>query len=220
MRTIEQNFKKNPHTARFLQTFHSAAYGLPSDIEPADDLLNEVPEDKIVDLRSPAQANLMDDLIQRIGEMDHQTSMVAFNWTLGMTNRGLWTPGRDGNASNWISRLIAKHDALKAEIAAAVTPAPRVEDGRYAVEEDGALHFFKVKNGRRPGFVFLAIQASDDWHAIRNVSRIHAVLALIAADPKVAMARYGQEIGECGRCGRVLTSEYRKLGLGPICIDK
>lgn len=103
----------------------------------------------------------------------------------------------------------------------AVSPvAADVADGRYAVEHEGTLKFFKVKNGRRPGFVFLDVQASDEWHSIRNVSRIKEILALIAADGDAA-ARYGRELGKCYRCGRTLTdATSRSLGIGPDCRAK
>ncbi len=98
---------------------------------------------------------------------------------------------------------------------------PEVADGRYAVEHEGVLKFFKVKNGRKPGFVFLDIQASDEWHAIRNVTRITQVLALIRADEETAARRYGIELGQCGRCGRTLTDEEsRAYGIGPVCREK
>jgi hypothetical protein len=97
----------------------------------------------------------------------------------------------------------------------------KVEDGRYAVEEDGTLKFFRVTNGRKPGYVFLNVQASDEWYPVRNVTRIREVLAIIAKDPKAAMVRYGHELGECGKCGRTLTDEAsRAAGIGPICAAK
>jgi hypothetical protein len=231
MRTIERNYRKNPHTARFLQTFHSgigtngrdyraemaqAEQDLATD---AHDLLDEVPvEAPISDHRSPAQADLMQRLQVQLSELDAETGRKALVYIAEMTEHGKWTAGREGNASAWITRMIEKVRELKATTPKA--PAAEVEDGRYAVELAGGLRFFKVKNGRRAGMVFLDVQASDDWHAIRNLGKIREVLALIAADPKAAMVRYGVELGECGRCGRTLTSEYRKLGIGPICIDK
>lgn len=233
MRTIERNYRKNPHTANFLMTFHTGGRGLPAEIIADDaealateaaqdeDLLNLVPADAVADLRSPAQAKLMDDLICQLGQLDHPTSIEALNYTDGMTIRGLWTPGREGNASKWISRMIAKIAQLKAS--AKTTPAPSVEvaDGRYAVEEEGVLKFFKVENGRKAGFVFLDIQASDEWYSIRDRSRISRVLALIAADADAASLRYGRDIGECGDCGRTLTTkESRARGRGPICDAK
>jgi hypothetical protein len=118
-------------------------------------------------------------------------------------------------------------DAAKAEAIApgaptGETPERRatssVADGRYAVEHEGTLKFFKVKNGRKPGFVFLDVQASDDWHSIRNVGRIAEILALIAADADEASLRYGRELGVCGDCGRTLTDETsRARGRGPVC---
>jgi len=103
-----------------------------------------------------------------------------------------------------------------------------VEEGKkakawhYALrdEVDGTVRFYRVKRGRKPGFWFIDVQASDDYHSVRNPGRKEAILKAIAADPKGALALYGQEVGSCGRCGRTLTSEYRKLGIGPVCIDK
>lgn len=213
MRTIERNYRKNPHTANFLMTFHTAAAGVASEIEP--DLLNDVPVEAPAYQPTERQRQFMDDLTREIKELDIETGHVAHNYTLGMTQHGRWTRER---VSAWIERLIAKRDELRA---AAAKPVPvEVADGRYAVEENGELKFFKVKNGRRPGFVFLDIQASNDWFPIRVATRRAAILATIAADAHAAMVRYGQELGECGRCGRTLTSEYRKLGIGPVCIDK
>lgn len=233
MKVIERNYRKNPHTANFLMTFHTGGRGLPADLvaddsaalaaEAAqDDLLNLVPADTTADLRSPAQASLMERLVAQITELDSEAGAQARTYTDGMTEHGLWTPGRDGKASRWISNMIAKVSALKAAAQTApTTPATEVADGRYAVEEDGVLKFFKVKNGRKAGFVFLDIQASDEWHKVSNVTRIRKVLALIAVDAKAAMVRYGQEIGECGHCGRTLTDEAsRAAGIGPICASK
>jgi hypothetical protein len=231
--TIERNYTRNPHTARFLQTFHSAigsngrnyrddAAALATEAGQ-DDLLNLVPADKVADLRTVPQAQLMEKLIKQIGELDLETGCKAASWTMGMTERGLWTPGRQGNASDWITRLIGKERELRQAAARKAPAAPMAEvaDGRYAVEEDGTLKFFKVKNGGRPGFVFLDIQASDEWHAVRNVTRIREIVALIAQDPQAAMIRYGHELGECGRCGRTLTDEAsRAAGIGPICASK
>ena len=230
MTTIERNYKKNPHTARWLMTFHAA--GLPADrddnqaeydLAQAEDLLDLVPENApAVDRRSPAQADLMGRLIAQITELDATLGAAAGEWTAKATAAGHWTPGREGNASEWISKMIAKVSELKAQhLGTSPEVTVTVPDGRYAVEEDGVLRFFKVKNGRRAGFVFLDIQASDDWHAIRNVARIRAIVALIAQDTEEASLRYGRELGVCGDCGRTLTDESsRARGRGPICDAK
>lgn len=106
-------------------------------------------------------------------------------------------------------------------VAAPKTARPHVADGRYAVEHEGVLKFYRVKNGRKPGYVFLDVQASDDWHSIRNPRRIDEILALIAADELNAARRYGIELGKCSRCGRTLTDETsRAYGIGPDCRSK
>jgi hypothetical protein len=104
--------------------------------------------------------------------------------------------------------------------------APLEKDGkakrwRYALRnEAGEVKFYQVKRGRKPGMIFVEAQASDEFFPIRNRTHREGILAAIAKDPRAALALYGQEVGSCGRCGRTLTSEYRKLGIGPICIDK
>jgi hypothetical protein len=248
---IERNFKKNPHTARFLMAFHTAGGTRPTGgaVAVADENQAEIdlaaqeianyehdlrfpngdPEDLLdlvtdapADLRSAAQIRFMDSLIADITRMDAELGAKTREWTDKATAAGHWTPGRTGNASEWIDKMIARRDLLKATVKAPGTaPAAEVADGRYAVEEGGTLKFFRVKNGRKAGFVFLDVQASDDWHAIRNVTRIREVLALIAVDAKAAMTRYGQELGECGHCGRTLTdAASRAAGIGPVCASR
>jgi hypothetical protein len=233
---IERNFKKNPHTARFLMAFHTAggtrtggAVAVADenqaeiDLAASEDLLDLVP-DAPADLRSTAQAEYMEALHTQLLELDAEIGRQAVDYTVSMTVRGRWTPGRQGNASDWISRMIARRDLLKATTknpAPNTTSAVEVADGRYAVEEGGTLKFFRVKNGRKAGFVFLDVQASDDWHAIRNVTRIREILALIAVDAKAAMVRYGRDLGECGHCGRTLTdAASRAAGIGPVCASR
>jgi hypothetical protein len=222
--TIERNYRKNPHTARFLQTFHSAISSNGTDHRTAvqdNDLLNEIPAEHVADLRSDAQTALMERLIAEITGRNAETGTQARTYTDGMTEHGKWTPGRDGNASAWITRMIAKANELKTAAPKATTPAVQVADGRYAVEHNGVLKFFKVKNGNRAGFIFLDVQASDEWHAIRNLTYIREIVSLIAQDQDAAMIRYGHELGECGRCGRTLTDEAsRAAGIGPVCASK
>jgi len=225
MREIERNYRKNPHTASWLMAFHTAGGTRPvavADEAQEIDLLNEIPVDANLDRRSPRQAELMASLVAQITELDAELGARTGEWTAKATAAGYWTPGREGTASAWITKMIDKVKELKAAAKATPsTPAAEVADGRYAVEEDGVLKFFKVTNGKRPGFVFLDVQASDEWHSIRNLARIRKVLAIIAQDAKAAMIRYGHELGQCGRCGRTLTDEAsRAAGIGPICIDK
>ena len=102
-------------------------------------------------------------------------------------------------------------------------PKAQVPAGRYAVELDGKLGFFKVDQpteGRWAGYTFVKQMASDTEYPVRGFRR-GAVLDAIATDPQAASVRYGQEIGACGVCGRTLTDEdSRARGIGPICADK
>ena len=189
------------------------------------DLLDLVPQDRVADLRSPAQTSLMESLVREITELDGEAGSQARTYTDGMTERGLWTRGHGSNTTAWIGRMIAKVRELKATTPVQPTQAPEVADGRYAVEEDGTLKFFHVRNGkadtRWAGFVFVEIQASDDLYPLKDRARKASVLALIAADPETAMNRYGQELGVCGDCGRTLTDETsRRIGRGPVCRNK
>lgn len=86
--------------------------------------------------------------------------------------------------------------------------------GRYAVEIDGVMKFFVFAEDG----VFA--QASDELYPLTGADYIKQVIALIAEDALEASKRYGIEFGECGRCGRGLTSEWRKAGIGPVCVKK
>lgn len=101
--------------------------------------------------------------------------------------------------------------------------APAVAAGRYAIELDGTLHFFKIDRpaeGRWAGRTFVTEQAGSDSYPVRG-SRMVAVIEAVAADAHAAMLRYGQQIGSCGVCGRPLTDEAsRAAGIGPICAER
>lgn len=86
--------------------------------------------------------------------------------------------------------------------------------GRYAVEMDGVMKFYACL----PEGLFA--QASDELHSITKPENIKVVIDAIAVDPKAASIRYGIEFETCGRCGRGLTSEWRKAGIGPVCAKK
>lgn len=241
--TRERNYTKNPHTARFLQTFHSGIgsngvnyrEGIVTETEALEleanqdaDLLDLVEDKDVVDLRTAGQARFMDDLVARLTALDPATGEAAREYTERGTREGAWTPGREGNASRWIDRMISKEAELKASRPAPAQPTtgtPEVPNGRYAVEEDGTLKFFHVRHGkadtRWAGFVFVDIQASSDTYPLKDRARKARILALIAQDVEGALCRYGQELGVCGDCGRTLTDETsRSIGRGPICRSK
>lgn len=102
---------------------------------------------------------------------------------------------------------------------------PTVPDGRYALDIDGDVKFYRVvtrewkRTGRKTQFV--DVQASDMWHGLRVYATRFKVLTAIARDPKAASVRYGKLLGSCGICGRTLTdADSRARGIGPICADK
>lgn len=100
-----------------------------------------------------------------------------------------------------------------------------VAHGRYAVEFEGVLKFYRVnrpgEGTKWSGYTFLDVQASDDYYPIRDNDKKGQILRLIAADPKAAAEKYGQELGACGICGRTLTDETsRAIGIGPVCRGK
>lgn len=136
-------------------------------------------------------------------------------------------PGRTvADASDAIDRAKRTADRLKAAAPVAVAPvAPQaVADGHYAlVDAEGVVKFYEVNSpteGKWAGRTFVAVQASDERYSVKNPAARSAILAAIAADPKAAMLRYGAELGRCGHCNRTLTSEWRKVGIGPVCNGK
>ncbi len=104
---------------------------------------------------------------------------------------------------------------------AATADALVIPDGRYAVEYQGTLRFYRLNTGtgRWADTQFVTRMSSDDELRISRTEQA-AARETIAADTDAARARYGREIGRCGRCNRTLTSEYRELGIGPECIKK
>ena len=102
-----------------------------------------------------------------------------------------------------------------------VADLPKVEDGHYAVKShtgNNDLDFYRIKNGRRPGIVFIDVVVGG--HPDQPVARaIRArVMAAIAKDPQTAAKAYADAIGNCYKCNRHLTDETsRALGIGPQC---
>jgi hypothetical protein len=99
-----------------------------------------------------------------------------------------------------------------------------VAEGRYAVTVEGKLRFFRVNTpteGRWSGFTFLTeMFGGGGVRAIKGVGPRNLILTAIANDPD-ALARFGQELGKCGKCGRDLTDEEsRAIGIGPVCREQ
>jgi hypothetical protein len=200
----------------------------------------------IVGRPSDRQMEYMVSLMRQLRDLDGQdgTSYVAaVDYQNRMTGR--WNPAKGENVSVWIDRLKAKVAELKAR-PAVTTPraegvwstwrnlaAKLVEIGgnhgaRFAVDtEDGAenpLAFWwivKNENGANGTRYFLR-QVIGGQGAVRVRMSPEAMIAIArkieTAGPLNAMLRYGQEIGECGHCGRELTNaKSRAQGIGPVC---
>lgn len=194
------------------------------------------------DMRSEGQVRYMDNLISWITEKDQATGDAARTWTDNVTAAGKWSWDKADkfSISGWIDRLKAKNAELnsisRVEIHDGPDTYPTINDelptrkdksGKhihlyYAVEIEGTLKFYRIKQGRKAGFFFIDVQASDEFHPIRNgVTKRAIVKAIVEAGPENCMALYGQHIGACGRCGRTLTdAESRARGIGPDCWEK
>ena len=99
-----------------------------------------------------------------------------------------------------------------------------VMPGRYAVELNGELRFYRVDRpdeGRWAGFTFVdqLVGSGGDFRRVRpSASERKQVAALIVEDPMGALQRFGQEVGKCSLCGSPLTDETsRTRGIGPDC---
>jgi hypothetical protein len=217
-----------------LQTFHTAinSHGddhraLALEANEDVDLLDLVEDKDVVDLRTEGQARFMDDLIGRLTQLDPATGETARTYTLGMTEHGKWTPGRDGNASAWIDRMIQKERALKA----AAPAAPKVTTGEveipanyYGITRDGEVKCYQVDYGKDgtkwAGFLFLSRVSSDDRFAIKNPAEKASILAAIREDVEAAQILAGLTMRRCRRCGRGLSdtkNPYFSVALGPDC---
>lgn len=191
------------------------------------DELNDVPED----VRSPGQIEVMASLHMQLGELDPEVAEKAVDYTTRMTVAGKWTRGREGNASEWIGRMIAKVRELKAIRAANPQRNNNGDDefqsipnGYYAVNDSGApddIHYFRISRFRDGG-IKVQEQASDTLYPVRRGPRRTAILKTIqAVGWRPAQELYGRTIGRCGRCNRTLTDKVsRDRGIGPDCWDK
>lgn len=258
--TRERNYRKHPHTASFLQTFHTAmteAERMTASENDEQAALDFISEPKVTipgtGGRVKAYAPARNDGSYLVEIEGHTVRCGGPNvtekqakWIIDIATTRVTPEGRtaesvlvrleQGMAKFAGSQFITTYKDLPrkgAEVTVTVEPveqssadkrdAQGVPEGRYAVEEDGTLKFFRITKGkgRWAGRTFVEIQASDDRYAVRNPARRDAILATIAEDLDGAARRYGQELGHCYRCGRTLTDAVsRDLGIGPDCRAK
>jgi hypothetical protein len=232
MRTIERNYRNNPHTARWLMAFHDA-HGANNTgggaIAEADDLLDLVTE--TVDVRTPAQRDLMLKLTKQIMDLDPELGAKTDAYIARKSEAGAWeSPARGGDVSAWISKMIAKVKELEA----AQVPAPRptsgtavtIPAGRYAITDDEVKCYsinYGGEHGRWAGFTFLARISSDEEFPIRNAAEKARILDAIRADVDGARVLAAHTLRRCSRCHRQLSdtkNPYFAQGLGPDCGSK
>ncbi len=236
----ERNYRKNPHTARWLQTFHAAASR--AGIAGEADLDEERSATEFLtggsERRTALNAQNAEIFIKgwRILTGPGLITEKQAKWVVDIAEtkanvtdamiRSLAERLAQGFARQAASEFITRYknwpvkEQPKAETPAA--PAADVDEGRYAIVVDGVTKFYRVTKGkgRWAGRTFVAVQASDDLHNIYG-GAARAILAEIAKNPMEAMVRYGHELGVCGKCGRTLTDEAsRAAGIGPVCASK
>ena len=108
-----------------------------------------------------------------------------------------------------------------------------VMSGRYAVEVNGRVQFYKLDNltsatGRWAGWVFVKAQQGDNF-ARAGAQRPGQTyrgdhddaMRLILDNPLAAAKRYGHALGVCAVCGRALTDPTSiAAGIGPVCASR
>lgn len=198
------------------------------DDAPQDDadLLNMVP-DVTPDLRTAGQVKYMEDLITNLTALDSELGAQAREYTDSMTERGSWTPGRDGNASRWIDRLIAKLDEVRAaqfRASSSTANIVMIAPGRYAITEDGEVKCYEISYGRDgtkwAGFIFLDRISSDNRFPIKSRPVKARILAEISKDVTASEILAGITLRQCRKCGRALSdtkNPYFEVALGPEC---
>src|SRR5690554_3742006 len=183
-----------------------------------DDLLDLVPdteEPKVAP--SPKQRALIEKLTNELRGLDADLAEAAGEYTAHMDIHNLWTPGREGNISRWIDRLIAKVSELRK-----AQPAVGIEDGMYVL--DGTI--YKVQH---------AVHGSGNQYAKRLVPPAQeggratfeyapGVVRKLRPEHRMTMEQakeFGALYGTCCQCGRDLTNEdSTEAGIGPICGSK
>lgn len=138
--------------------------------------------------------------------------------------RACYTGQTVGVALGGAKKVYARVNPTPAAPLAVVSTEDLIE-GRYAVEFEGKLRFFKIdmpSSGRWVGYTFVKEQAGDEEWPVRQTARRNGVIAAIKTQGvKASALLYGTELGHCGICGRTLTDEdSRARGIGPVCAEK
>lgn len=164
---------------------------------------------------SPAQRELMVKLTKELRELDTELGDQALDYMLRMV--GHWTPGRDGNASRWIDRLMDKVRELRA-----ARPAVKLEDGMYVL--DGSI--YKVQHavhGSGKQYAKLLVPPAVEGERAQ-FDYAPGMVAKLRPEHRMTLEQakeFGCTYGTCCVCGRTLTDERSiEAGIGPICAEK
>lgn len=185
------------------------------------DLLNLVPVDSPNEGQpTPAQQRLMNKLVGELRQLDAELGDQALDYMLKMV--GHWTPGREGNASRWIDRLIQKIGQLRATRPATAA----IEDGMYQL--DGAIYKVQhaVHGSGQQYAKRLHISLGQGRNGGNRAEFIYEPGAVRRLRPEHRMTieqaqQFGALYGTCCQCGRTLTDEKSiEAGIGPICASK
>jgi hypothetical protein len=101
-----------------------------------------------------------------------------------------------------------------------------VDRGYYAIpsltgNNDLDFFFVHLKNGKKEVLRVLGGQAPFRVSDAETKRIVEALVSLSTDELTEAQARYGRELGVCGKCGRHLTDEAsRARGLGSECAKK
>jgi hypothetical protein len=218
----------------FLMLLHGVTPGTPETDDNAaeyalaagddTDLLDMVVEPaETTDRRTAGQVRFMDDLIGRLAGLDAETGEKARAYTDRMTAAGKWTPGREGNASEWINRMMAKENDLKAAARTAGRPAAGgIEDGMYVLDGEvfkvvHAVHGSGAQYAKR----FVEPAAEGERGTFEYAA---GVVRRLRPEHRMTMdqaTKFGQLYGVCIRCGKVLTLEESiERAMGSTCATK
>jgi uncharacterized protein DUF6011 len=130
-----------------------------------------------------------------------------------------FAPENRRGPGNGLALVKAQRTALRTALADLAPGKPHVN---VAATVEGRLRFFKLdlpQTGKWADTIFVKEQASDDLYPVKSVDRQARILDAVLANVATALARYGQELGSCGICGKTLTDEdSRARGIGPVCL--
>lgn len=155
----------------------------------------------------------MGKLAMELAELDYNLAVQARDYMTKMA--GHWTPGREGNASRWIDRLIAKIQELKAAD-------HQIEDGMYLLDGEIYKIQYAVHGSGKPYAKRLVPPATEGERA--RFDYAPGMVRKLRPEHRMSLEQareYGELYGVCVRCGAVLTKEKSiERAMGDTCAGK